>query len=357
MCHDGKCSISSTTFEKGKSMTIVFVGIDLAKNVFAVHGVDEAGKPALVKPAVPRAKLHELIASLAPCTVAMEACSGAHHWARLFVARGHTVRLIAPKFVVPYRLSGKAGKTDAADATAICEAVQRPQMRFVPIKSLEQQGSLCVHRARQGYIEQRTATINRIRGLLSEFGVVLPLKAATVRREAALHLEDLPGWANTVVGDLLSELHHLDERIKSYDQHLAQLAKADVRARQLMQLPGIGEITATCLVAMLGNAREFKCGRQLSAWIGLTPGQYSSGGKTRLGRITKAGDAYLRTLLILGARAVLAAAKAKTDATSRWAIELEKRRGYWKAVVAIAAKNARMAWAVLQRGEAFKLPA
>jgi transposase len=338
-------------------MAIVFVGIDLAKNVFAVHGVDEAGKPVLVRPAVARGKLHELIASLGPCTVAMEACSGAHHWARLFSTLGHTVRLIAPKFVVPYRLSGKRGKNDAADAAAICEAAQRPSMRFVPVKSLEQQGNLCVHRVRQGFVAQRTETINRIRGLLSEFGIVLPLRAATVRTEAALQLEELPGRANLVVGDLLSELHRLDERIAQYDRHLAEIAKADDRAKQLMRLRGVGETTATALVAMIGNGHEFKCGRQLAAWLGLVPGQYSSGGKTRLGRITKAGDGYMRSLLVLGARAVLAAAKGRSDAISRWAIELQQRRGYWKAVVAIAAKNARMAWAMLARGEAFKMPA
>nr|WP_278249367.1 IS110 family transposase [Hylemonella gracilis] len=170
-------------------MTIVYVGIDLAKSVFALHGVDEGGKPALVRPSVARAKLLDLVAALPPCTIGMGACSGAHHWARLFVQHGHTVRLIAPKFVVPYRLSGKRGKNDAADAAAICEAVQRPQMRFVPVKSLEQQGVLCLHRVRQGFIEQRTACINRIRGLLSEFGIVLP-QAATVRREALQHLVD-----------------------------------------------------------------------------------------------------------------------------------------------------------------------
>ena len=249
-------------------MAIVFVGIDLAKNVFAVHGVNEAGRPELVRPTVPRARLQELIATLAPCTIGMEACSGAHHWARQFEALGHTVRLMAPKFVAPYRMSGKRGKNDAADAAAICEAVQRPSMRFVPPKSIEQQGRLMVHRARQGFVEQRTATLNRIRGLLAELGIVLPLKAATVRREAAAALASLPGWG-----------------------------------------------------------------------------------------ITKAGDPYLRSLLVMGARAVLNAAPGRNDPISRWAVQLAERRGYWRAVVAIAAKNARMAWAVLSRGERFVLPA
>lgn len=338
-------------------MTIVTIGIDLAKNVFAIHGVDATGKAVLVRPSVARAKLLELIASLPPCLIGMEACSGAHHWAREFAKFGHTVRLMAPKFVVPYRLSGKRGKNDAADAAAICEAVTRPQMRFVPVKTLEQQGQLAVHRARQGFVEQRTATLNRIRGLLAEFGVVLPLKAAVVRREAMQRLEDLPGWANTVVGDLLSEVTRLDERIAQYDRHIATMASESSEIKQLMQLPGVGPTTATALMSTIGNGRDFKCGRQLCAWLGLVPGQYSSGGKQRLGRITKAGDPYLRSLLVLGARAVLAAAKTKSDPISRWAVSLEQRRGYWKAIVAIAAKNARMCWAVLSRGEAFRLPA
>lgn len=214
-----------------------------------------------------------------------------------------------------------------------------------------------VHRARQGFVEQRTATLNRIRGCLSEFGIVLPLKAATVRRRACESLEALPGYANTVIGDLLSEVTRLDERIAQYDAHIQAMAKDDARAQRLMQLSGVGPTTATCLLAMFGNGHDFDCGRQFAAWLGLTPGQYSSGGKTRLGRITKAGDAYLRSLLVLGAKALLAAAKKKTDAISRWALALAERRGYWRAVVAIAAKNARMAWAVLRRGEAFALPA
>lgn len=342
-------------------MAIVTVGIDLAKNVFAVHGVDEAGKPALVRPSVPRAKLLELIASLPPCLIGMEACSGAHHWAREFQKHGHTVRLMAPKFVAPYRLSGKHGKNDAADAAAICEAVTRPNMRFVPIKSVDQQGQLLVHRARQGFVEQRTATLNRIRGLLSELGIVLPLKADVVRKQALQHLEDLPGWANTVVGDLLSEVTHLDERIAQYDQHIRSMARQSTAAQQLMQLSGVGETTATAIVSTVGNGHDFTCGRQFCAWLGLVPGQYSSGGKQRLGRITKAGDPYLRSLLVLGARSVLALAmrkdNPKQDPVSRWARSLAERRGYWRAIVAIAAKNARMCWAVLKRGEGFKMPA
>ena len=338
-------------------MSIVFVGIDLAKNVFALHGVNAAGAVQLRQPKVARAKLNEWVGALPPCTIGIEACSGAHHWARLFAAHGHTVKLMAPKLVAPYRMSGRRGKNDAADAAAICEAVQRPNMRFVPVKTIDQQSRLMVHRARQGFVGARTATINRVRGLLSEFGIVLPQKAEVVRREARNHLEDLPGYANTVIGDLLSEVHHLDERVKQYDAHIKAMAKDCTAAQQLMQLMGVGQTTATAIVAMVGNGSEFASGRQFAAWIGLVPGQYSSGGKARLGRITKAGDAYLRSLLVLGARAVLNAAAGKTDSLSRWACKLAERRGYWKAVVAIASKNARMAWAVLTKGESFKLPA
>jgi len=308
----------------------------------------------LVRPAVQRAKLHELVASLPVCTIGMEACSGAHHWARLFRQHGHTVRLMAPKFVSPYRMSGARGKNDAADAAAICEAVQRPNMHFVPVKSEDEQARLCVHRVRQGFVEQRTATINRLRGLLSEFGIVLPPKAAIVRRQATAHLEDLPGWANTAVGDSLSEVHRLDERLAEYDRHVSHMAANDERSRRLMQLQGVGCTTASALVSTIGDAHDFRNGRQLAAWLGLVPGQYSSGGKARLGSITKAGDRYLRTLLVLGAKSVLAAAKSKDDRLSRWALALQVRRGYWRAIVAIAAKNARMAWAVLAKGESFR---
>lgn len=336
-------------------MTIALLGIDLAKNVFALHGLDATGHTALKRPAVPRARLVETVASLPPCTVAMESCSGAHHWARTFAQHGHTVKLIAPKFVTPFRMTGRRSKNDAADAAAICAAAQKVDMRFVPVKSIDQQARLMVHRARQGFVESRTAVLNRIRGLMSEFGIVMPIKANSVRQQACAHLEDLPGWANTVIGDLLSEVTHLDERIAQYDAHIRHMARLDPAGR-LMRLRGIGETTATAMLAMVGNGHEFKSGRQFAAWLGLVPSQYSSGGKARLGRITKAGDAYLRTLLILGARAVLAAAKDKADRVSVWAKALEARRGYWKTVVAIAAKNARMAWAVLRKGEEFQYP-
>ena len=335
-------------------MSIIVIGIDLAKSVFAVHGVNEAGKAELVKPRVSREQLLPLIASLPPCLIGMEACSGAHHWARLFRQHGHSVKLIAPKFVTPYRMSGKRGKNDAADAAAICEAVTRPQMRFVPIKEEHQQIILCLHRTRQGFVEERTATYNRLRGLIAEFGIVLPQKVTCLRQNIGPHLEDLPGYANQCIGDLLAHADQLDARIAYYDKAIAQAAREDARSKRLMQRPGIGPITASALLASIGNGHDFKNGRQVAAWIGLTPGQHSSGGKSRLGHITKAGDPYLRSLLVLGARAVLNSTGDKQDSFSRWARSLAERRGYWRAVVAIATKNARLAWAVLHYGEDFK---
>lgn len=336
-------------------MSIVTLGIDLAKNIFALHGVDQSGKAILIKPRVPRDQLLELVASLSPCLIGMEACTGAHHWARLFRQHGHQVRLIAPKFVAPYRMSGKRGKNDAADAAAICEAVTRPNMRFVPIKDIEQQSLLCLHRTRQGFIEERTALYNRIRGLIAEFGIILPQKVDRLRCLIGVHLEQLPGLAKRCVGDLLTHADRLDERISEYDQAIQDAAKRDERSHRLMQLPGIGPTTASALAASLGNGHDFKNGRQLAAWVGLVPGQYSSGGKARLGRITKAGDAYLRSLLVMGARSILAGLGDKQDRFSRWARNLVERRGYWKAAIAIAAKNLRLAWAVLHYGEDFHM--
>ena len=336
-------------------MSIITIGIDLAKNVVAVHGVDHNGKPALVRPKVARAELLLLIAQIPPCLIGMEACSGAHHWARLFRQYGHIVKLIALKFVMPYRMSGRRGKNDAADAAAICEAVTRPSMRFVPVKEEHQQIVLTLHRTRQGFVEERTALYNRLRGLISEFGIVLPQKVVCLRREFGVHLEDLPGYTNRCVGDLLAHADRLDALIADYDRAIAQAARDDAASRRLMTLPGIGPTTASALLASLGGGHEFRNGRQVAAWIGLVPGQYSSGGKQRLGRITKAGDHYLRSLLVMGARAILAGLGNKQDRFSRWARNLLERRGYWRAAVALAAKNARLAWAVLKYGEDFRL--
>ncbi len=330
---------------------VTTVGIDLAKNVFSLHGVDENGV-TILRRCVGRCRLVELVAGLAPCLIGMEACSGAHEWARRFERLGHTVRLMAPKFVTPYR---KSGKNDGNDAEAICEAVRRPNMRFVPVKSAEQQAVLALHRVRQGFVEERTATINRVRGLMSEFGVVLPQRAVEVRRGAALAAESLPVLARRGIEDLLLHLRTLDTRIEEYDRELERLARSQEAARRLMQLQGVGPMTALATVASVGRAHEFANGRQFAAWLGLVPRQWSTGGKPRLGHITKRGDPYLRTLLIMGARSVLQRAPQRSDRLSRWALAVKARRGYHRACVAIAAKNARIIWALLARGETLRL--
>ena len=329
---------------------ITTVGIDLAKSVFSLHGVDGAGRVVLRK-TVRRDRLVETVAGLSPCLLGMEACSGAHEWGRRFQGFGHTVRLMAPKFVVPYR---KSGKNDGNDAEAICEAVTRPNMRFVPVKSLEQQALLAIHRVRQGFVVERTAIINRLRGLMSEFGVVLPLRSVTVRRQAAEAAEALPDLARRAIGDLLDQLRVLDERIDGYDREIQAQAKLCEPAQRLMKIRGIGATTALAIVATVGNAREFKNGRQFAAWIGLVPGQYSTGGRTRLGHISKRGDAYLRNLLVQGARSVINSAASHQDPMSRWILELQPRRGYYRTLVAIANKNARIAWALLAKNETMR---
>jgi transposase len=329
---------------------VTTVGIDLAKNIFSVHGVDGVGRVVLRR-TVRRERLSELIAQLPACLIGMEACSGAHEWARQFQRFGHTVRLMAPKFVAPYR---RSGKNDDNDAAAICEAVTRPSMRFVPLKTLEQQAVLAQHRIRQGFIEERTASLNRIRGVLAEFGQVLPQRASELRRGLGECLERLPTRVAAALRDLLAHVHTLDERIAAYDRELKEHARSEPNARRIQPLSGIGPITASALVASVGNAQEFHNGRQFAAWLGLTPRQYSSGGKIRLGHITRRGDPYLRTLLIMGARAVLQAATRHTDRLARWALALKARRGYHRTCVAIAAKNARILWVLLARGETLR---
>jgi transposase len=329
---------------------VTTVGIDLAKNVFSVHGVDGAGR-VVVKRTLRRDQLERAVAGLSACVIGMEACSGAHEWARRFERHGHRVRLMAPKFVIPYR---KSGKNDGNDAEAICEAVGRPSMRFVPVKSAEQQALLSLHRVRQGFVVERTAAINRLRGLMAEFGVVLPLRSVTVRRQATQAADALPELARRMVGELLEQLRLLDQRIDAYDRELAAQARLSEAAQRLMKIRGIGAIAALAIVATVGNAREFRNGRQFAAWLGLVPGQYSTGGRARLGRITKRGDAYLRNLLVQGARSVLHTAASHGDRVSRWALELQGRCGYYQTLVAIANKNARIAWALLARNDTLR---
>jgi transposase len=329
---------------------ITTVGIDLAKRIFALHGIDANGRVVLRR-TVRREQVLEVMASLPRCVVGMEAGSGAHEWARQFQVLGHTPKLMAAKFVAPYR---RRGKNDGNDAEAICEAVGRPDMRFVPVKSVEQQALLSLHRARQGFITERTAAMNRIRGLLAEFGIVLPARAEHVRRQASAAAETIPLLARRVITDLLIHVRLLDERIGEYDHELDQQAKISEPAQRLMKIRGIGALSALAIVAIIGNARDFSSGRQFAAWLGLTPRQYSPGGKTRLGHITKHGDAYLRCLLVQGARSVLHTAGRHADRISCWARSIESRRGYHRALVAIASKNARIAWALLHRNEVLK---
>jgi transposase len=325
---------------------VTTIGIDLAKNSFSVHGIDAAGTVVLRK-TVSRARLLGLLVEQPPCLIGLEACSGAHEWARRFQQFGHRVKLMAPRFVAPYR---KSGKNDGNDAEAICEAVSRPHMRFIPIKTPEQQAVLCLHRVRQGFIEERTATINRLRGLLAEFGFVLPQSSAAIRHGVGELLERLPPHAARALADLLQHLHTLDARVREYEHSIETHARENHAAQLALQRQGIGPITASALVASVGDAREFKNGRQFSAWLGLVPRQHSTGGKQRLGHITARGDPYLRTLLVMGARSVLQRAVGKDDPLSRWALAVRARRGYHRACVAVAAKNARVLWAMLAHG-------
>ena len=335
-------------------MTMIRVGLDIAKQVLQVHGVDEHGV-VRVRKALARAKVLEFFAQLPPCTVGMEACAGAHYWGRALTQLGHTVKLMAAQFVTPYR---KRGKNDANDAEAICEAVGRPNMHFVAVKTEEQQAVLMVHRARSLVMANRTAQVNQIRGLLGEFGLTVPQGVAHLRKQLPRILEDaengLPALAREVLSGLLEQFREFDQHIHRYDTHIRALAQASEPAQRLMQVTAIGPQTATALVASMGDPHAFKSGRNYAASLGLVPRQHSSGGKNRLGAITKQGDRYLRTLLIHGARAYLRVVDKKTDAKSVWARQLKERRHVNVAAVALAAKHARIAWEMLARGTEYR---
>lgn len=331
-------------------MKITTIGIDLAKNVFQVHGVDQRGK-AVLKKRLRRNQVLAFFVRQAPCLIGMEACGGAHYWARKLQSQGHTVKLMAPQFVKPYV---KANKTDAADAEAICEAVARPSMRFVPIKNIEQQAILSVHRARQGFVRARTAQANQIRGLLSEYGITLPQGISHVANRVPEIIEnaenDLPGLFRGLLQRLVAHLRELNHQVHELEDQIETWHRANDASQKLAKIPGIGPLTASALSASIGDAKSFKNGRELAAWLGLVPRQHSSGGKPLLLGISKRGDTYLRTLMIHGARSAVRVAVNKSTPTDRWTTGMLERRHMNVAAVARANKNARIVWALLANG-------
>jgi transposase len=338
-------------------MSIVSIGLDIAKSVFQVHGVDASGH-ALVRRRLSRSDLLSFFAKQPRCLVGMEACSSAHHWARELVRLGHDVRLIPPQYVKPYV---KRNKTDAHDAEAICEALGRPNMRFVPIKTVEQQSILALHRVRALLVRQRTAAVNATRGLLSEFGVVAAkgirrveeLRQRMSRMEPAL----LPDEAREAINVLFDHLDGLQERIEKVEARILAWHKVSEASRRLASAPGVGPLTATAIVAAVGDGRQFKSARHFAAWLGLTPRIQASGGKEHIGRISKGGDRYLRTMLIHGARAVVGTAFRKDVRPRPWLTELLRRRPVNVAATAVAHKTARSLWAMLTRAELYRAPA
>jgi transposase len=332
---------------------ITTVGIDLAKNVVSVHGVSAQGKTVLRKSMSPW-RLLELMAKWPPCVVGMEACSGAHEMARRLLAMGHDARIMAPKFVTPYR---KNQKNDGNDAEAICEAVARPNMRFVAIKTAEQQAILVIHCVRAQLSGARTGLINQVRGLLAEFGLTITKGRYNFRLHVGDALDDerVPALARTVLHDVLARIRCLDEDILAYDRRIAAQVRDNELRQRISAVSGVGSLTASAVVASVGDAKLFKNGRQFAAWLGLVPRQYSTGGKPVLGRITKHGDPYLPTLLVHGARSALIRLAKRSDPLAHWAAALSARRGFKRACVAMAAKNARVIWALLARGEPLRL--
>lgn len=328
-------------------MEITTIGIDLAKNVFQVHGVDDKGKVVLKKQ-LRRNKVLEFFANLKPCLVGMEACAGANYWARELKKLGHTPKLMAPQYVKPYV---KTNKSDAADAEAICEAVTRPNMRFVPVKNEEQQAILATHRARQGFVKARTAQANQLRGLLAEYGIVMPKGIAKIREQVPGIIEDtdngLPHTFRELLERLLEHFNEVDEQASELERQILGWHKQNEVSTKLSEIPGVGHMTASAIMATVGDAKSFKNGRQFAAWLGLVPRQHSTGGRTKLLGISKRGDGYLRRLLIHGARAVLTRGKPKGMATDQWAGRLIQRRHKNVVCVAMANKTARIIWAIL----------
>jgi len=332
---------------------ITTIGFDLAKDVFQVHAVDERGH-AVLKRQLKRSQVATFFANLPPCLVGMEACSSAHHWARKLQGLGHTTRLIATQFVKAYV---KSNKNDAADAEAICEAVARPNMRFVPIKNVEQQAVLALHRARHALVKARTAQANQIRGLLAEFGLIIPKGITYIRARVPQLLEDagneLPSEFRLLIERLTQHLIELRRRADEIGAQIETWHRNSDLSRRLIAIPGVGPMSASALAASVGDGRNFTNGRQLAAWLGLVPRQSSTGGKNVLLGMSKRGDAYLRTLLIHGARAIISRVRQKQH-SNPWVLNVMERRNRNVAAVALANKNARIAWALLAHNRHYR---
>lgn len=335
-------------------MKIITIGLDLAKNVFAVHGIDGEGQVG-VKRNLRRGQVLGFFAKLEPCLVGMEASAGAHYWGRELSKLGHEVRLMPAGYVKAYV---KRGKTDAGDAEAICEAVRRPSMRFVPVKSRESQGVLSLHRARDLLVRQRTQTKNVLRALCAEFGIVAAKGRAPLAGLAAMIADPndtrLPGEARLALQPLLDQLDRLRHNIALLEREIVLRHRANEASLRLATVPGIGPITASALIAAIGDPKRFSSGRDLAAWLGLTPKPRSSGGKNKLGSISKMGDPYLRRLLVQGAQSVLRVARTPSARASAWLTGLIARRPIRVAAIALANKTARIAWAVLVKGGVYR---
>lgn len=334
-------------------MNVTRVGLDLAKDVFQVHGVDRHDR-VVVRRRLKRSQVAEFFSQLEPCVVGMEACAGAHYWAGELGMLGHTVRMMAPQFVKPYV---KSQKNDANDAEAICEAAGRANMRFVKPKNQEQRQRQAVHRVRSQLVKSRTALANELRAVAAEFGLVAPQRIDQLRRAVPIWLEEANGLDEPVrrlMRGMYEDLQRLDARVGELDAEIKRIANSDPMAKLLQTIPGIGPVTASALSAAVGDGSQFKRGRDLSAVLGLVPRQHSSGGKDRLLGITKAGDPYLRTLLIHGARSVLRVAAKRSDPRSLWLAGLVARRNRNVAAVALANKNARIAWALIRSGQEYR---
>lgn len=338
-------------------MDIVTLGIDLAKNIFQLHGVSSVGKVVLRK-RLTRAELPEFISKLPACLIGIEACGSSHYWARKFMSYGHAVKMMSPQFVKPYV---KSNKSDRNDAEAICEAVTRSNMRFVPVKQIKQQDMQSLHRMRSQVIKNRTALCNQIRGLLAEYGIIISKQIQNVRTQLPTIVDDkeneLSEFSRGLFLELYDDFVSLDKRIAEYDNKLNALFEQSEECKRIGKIPGIGKVTATAIVSAISDAKLFKNGRELSAWLGLVPRQNSSGNKQRLLGISKRGDNYLRALLVHGARSVLYRMTDKENPRARWALNLKERKGSNKTCVAIANKNARVIWALLSKNEEYQYAA